>query len=59
MFSCICGGFVELLYFLPIILVYFFTNFYNKIKYSKFVAYKEKHKSCLCACHKDDLNEEC
>mgnify|MGYP003403357610 FL=1 len=55
MLSCICGGFLEFLIIIPIALVYFLTHWYNKIKYSKFIAYKEKHKSCLCECHKGEV----
>lgn len=55
MLSCICGGIMEFLIIIPIALVYFLTHWYNKIKYSKFIAYKEKHKSCLCECHKGEV----
>ena len=62
MISCICGGFLEISYILLMVIVsvcsaIFGTNWYNKMKYKKYVNYKKKHKHCECECHKDEKNE--
>lgn len=48
---CICGGIIEISSIVGAILVFISTHFYNKVKYSKFVKYKEKHSHCGCHCH--------
>ena len=59
MLACICGGVLEALMFFVFFLIttsgsILGTNWYNRRNYKKYIAYKEKHKSCECECHKDD-----
>lgn len=59
MLACICGGILEALVFFIFFLIttsgsILGTNWYNRRSYQKYIAYKEKHKSCECECHKDD-----
>jgi len=55
MLGCVCGGILELLACLLASGIgaggFWGTKFYNRKMY---MAYKEKHKSCDCECHKND-----
>ena len=62
MIACICGGFLEIGYILVTAILAILgtmtgTNWYNKIRYRKYIEYKNKHKGCHCDCHKDDKDE--
>jgi hypothetical protein len=54
MFSCICGGTIELFSLLMLPFIWFITSVYNKFKYKKFIDYKNKHLTCKCNCHKNE-----
>lgn len=55
MLGCVCGGILELLACLLASGIgaggFWGTKFYNRKMY---MAYKEKHKSCDCECHRND-----
>lgn len=59
MIACICGGILEIYALFgiaaAILSAILGTNWYNKISYQKYIDYKNKHKSCHCECHKDDV----
>lgn len=59
MIACFCGGILEIGYFVALAIIsisgsIFGTNWYNKIRYKKYIQYKNKHKNCGCDCHNED-----
>ena len=59
MIACFCGGILEIGYLLVIGITSIVgsvigTNWYNKLRYKKYLDYKDKHKNCHCDCHADE-----
>lgn len=59
MIACFCGGFLEIGYALAIAITsisgaMFGTNWYNNLRYKKYIDYKNKHQDCSCDCHNNE-----